>query len=648
MRWIRAVPILLAVAAAPAQAQNVMALVRADQWADAEAAAAQLPDPVAAKLVTYYRLLASGAAGVADITQFMATSPDWPLQGTLARRRDEALANEPDDRLVLAQCDQAAPRETAARLRCAQAYQAAGRGGDAAAMLRRAWVEGFDSAAAEARFLHDYNPPLTREDQWQRFDRLAWTDAAGAARQAARLDPADQPRAEARLALRRGDPNAPAFWSALPVDARNDPGLVLERARWLRHAGQEDAAFALWADAGPAAERAAPPERQPAFWQERNILARQLLSEGNAKGAYAVVAGQAQSGPEQVVDAEFLAGFIALRKLNDAAGAAAHFRTLAAASKAAITQGRAHYWLGRAAAAQGDAAGARAEYKAAAAWPTTYYGQLAAIALGDDPAALAARIRAAHDPPGDATRALDLAGRELARAAAYLVGWGEARRAQPFLLRLDEVTPDAADHALAARLALGFGMPDMAVAIARRAGRDGLMLPDAGWPVAVSAPAGIEPALTLGVIRQESSFDISVISEAGARGLMQLMPATAATLARKLGLTPSLPALITDAAFNMRLGTAYLQQMLDEFDGAVPLVVAAYNAGPSRVREWLGSNGDPRGPGIDMPGVDMIDWIELIPFGETRNYVQRVIENEVVYRAKLNVVLPHPLARWLR
>jgi soluble lytic murein transglycosylase len=641
MRWIRAVPILLSVVAVPAQAQNVMALVRGDQWAEAAGAAAQLPDPVAAKLVTYYRLLAPGAAGVADIAQFMATSPDWPLQGTLARRRDEALANEPDDKLVVEQCDQAPPKVSAARLRCAQAYQVAGRADDAAAMLRRAWIDGFDDAAAEARFLHDHNPALTRDDQWQRFDRLAWTDTAGATRQQARLDPSDQPGAEARLAFRRGDPNAPAFYAALPADRRNDPGLVLEQARWLRHAGQEDAALALWADAGTAAERAAPPG--PAFWQERNLLARQLLSAGNAKGAYAVVAGQAQTGPEQVVDAEFLAGFIALRKLNDPAGAAAHFQALAAASKAAITQGRAHYWLGRAAAERNDAAGARAEYKLAAAWPTTFYGQLAAMALGDDPAALGARIRAAHDPPGDATRALDLAGRELARAAAYLVGWGEAHRAQPFLLRLDEVTPDAADHALAARLALGFGMPDMAVAIARRAGRDGLMLPDAGWPVAVSPPASGEPALTLGVIRQESSFDTAVISEAGARGLMQLMPGTAAALARKLGLAPSVPALITDASFNMRLGTAYLQQMLDEFDGAVPLAVAAYNAGPSRVQEWLGANGDPRGASVDM-----IDWIELIPFNETRNYVQRVIENEIVYRAKLNIVQPHPLARWLR
>jgi soluble lytic murein transglycosylase len=643
MQWIRAASILLVVAATPAAAQNVMALVRADQWAEAEAAAARLPDPVAQKLVTYFRLLAPGAAGTVEIAQFIASSPDWPMQTTLARRRDEALATEPDANVVLAQCDQSPPTLTAALLHCAQTYQSAGRAGDAAAMLRRAWIGGISDAASETSFLRDYNPVLTREDQWQRFDRLAWTEIAAAERQIARLDPADRPRAQVRLAFRRDDANARALYSALSAADRSDPGLVLEQARYLRRAGEDAAAMALWAADGTAAERAAPAEHQAAFWQERNTLARRRLSQGDATGAYALVVGQAQTGPEQVVDAEFLAGFIALRKLNDPARAIPHFQALTATSKAAITQGRAHYWLARAAGAQGNAATARAEYAQAAAWPTTFYGQLAAMALGDDPAVLVQQIRATRDPPGDAMRALDLAGRELARAAAYLVSWGDPHRAQPFLLRLDEVTPDAADHALAARLATGFGMPEMAVAIARRAGREGLMLPDAGWPLAAEVPPGIEQALALGVIRQESSFDAAVISPAGARGLMQLMPATAVPLARKLGLTPSVPALISDPAFNMRLGAAYLQQMLDEFDGAVPLAVAAYNAGPNRVREWLGTNGDPRDAGVDI-----IDWIELISLTETRKYVQRVIENEEVYRAKLYAVLPHPLARWLR
>lgn len=224
-----------------------------------------------------------------------------------------------------------------------------------------------------------------------------------------------------------------------------------------------------------------------------------------------------------------------------------------------------------------------------------------------------------------------------------LVAWGEPRRARAFLLRLYDLAPDEVDRELTARLAEGFGMPDLAVAIARRAGQDGLMMPEAGWPLAAAPPPGpVEPALALGLIRQESNFDTEATSPSGARGLMQLMPATAEDVAKKLGVRVSVIALSTDPEYNMRLGTNYLAGLMAQFNGCVPYAVAGYNAGPNRVNEWLATNGNP-GSG----GVDMIDWIELIPFAETRNYVQRVIENLVIYRARAGLVLPHPLAHWL-
>jgi soluble lytic murein transglycosylase len=209
------------------------------------------------------------------------------------------------------------------------------------------------------------------------------------------------------------------------------------------------------------------------------------------------------------------------------------------------------------------------------------------------------------------------------------------------------LAPDPGDRALSARLATALGMPDMAVFVARRMGRDGLMLPDAGWPMPFDPPSGaIDPALALGVIRQESSFDIAALSPAGARGLMQLMPATAQQVARQIGEQTSPVALTTDAAHNMRLGTAYLRGVLDQFGGAIPLAVAAYNAGPTRVNQWLADNGDPR-TGGQAGGPDMVDWIELIPIGETRNYVQRVMENTVIYRAKLNEKTPPRQSQWM-
>jgi soluble lytic murein transglycosylase len=623
-----------------AVAQDVMALVRADRWPEAEAAAGGYADPVVRKLVLYYRLLAPGAASVGEISEFMAGSPDWPLQGSLARRRDAALAMEPDDQVVMAACDAGDAIGDAALAHCAEAYQRAGRAAAAAGFAARAWVAAPADAVLEASLLARFGGMLTGADQWRRFDRLAWSNTAEAARQEARLDPGDRQRAEARLALRRDDPGALGLVAALPEAQQREPALVLEQARWLRRGNQDAAAVALWTSVGTAAERAAPADRKPAFWDERNILIRRRLRDGDAAGAYALADGHAQAGGEALVDAEFLAGFVALRRLDDPIGAARHFQTLADASGAAITQGRAHYWLGRAAEARHDAATAKREYAAAAAWPDTFYGQLAAMRGGEGPAALAARITDTADPPADGRQALDLAGRELARAAAYLVSWGEARRAEPFLLRLDDIAPDPADRTLAARLSTGFGMPEVAVAIARRAGRDGLMLMQTGWPQPVDIPkaSGVEPALALGIIRQESSFDTSTVSPVGARGMMQLMPATAGVVARQIGMPISASALVLDPDANVRLGTAYLRELLDQFAGSVPMAVAAYNAGPNRVQSWVGMNGDPR-----VAGTDMIDWIELIPFGETRNYVQRVIENEVIYRAKRGEILPPPV-----
>ena len=621
-------------AAHPARAQDVLAAVRADHWAVAAATAAALPDPLAGKLVLYYRLLTPGAARAGEIAAFLADNPTWPAQHLLGRRLSEALA---------AQDGQAAQElclhllSPPAMLRCS--------GPATPDEARAAWVRGVE-AAAEVAFIRQWGRVLTMDDQWRRFDRLAWTDpgrpSGPAARQAARLDPVQRIAAQARLALRRDDAVAPALVALLPPDARTDPGVVLDLARWYRRAGLDRDAVGVWQASGAAAEAAAPPDRRPAFWTERNELARRLLRFGDPAGAYAVTDGAAQDG-EAALDAEFLAGWIALRRLQQPEAAARHFLTLAGLSAAAITQARAHYWLGRSRTVLGDAEGARSALQAAAAWPTTYYGQLATCLLGEDAAALAQRIQAAHDPSWTEDAATAFAGQELARAAAILVAWGDPRRAKAFLLRLDETAGDAAQRALAASFAAGLGLPDQAVAIARRAGRDGLMLPEAGWPLAVSPPTDtVDPAVALGLIRQESSFDVQALSPVGARGLMQLMPATAAAVAYRLGEPARLLALTADATYNMRLGTAYLQGLLDQFHGALPLALAAYNAGPHRVQDWLTAQGDP------VAGdADMIDWIELIPFGETRNYVQRVIENVVIYHAYRGEAAPHPLARWL-
>lgn len=645
MRLVVLLALLCPSQPARAAGQDILAAVGADRWIEADMLAAGSPDPLVRKLVLYFRLLTPGAAGVGELTAFIADNPAWPQQALLDRRLQEATATDPDEPAMLERCQQRSatpPQSAVVLLRCADALGRAGRQPEAEQAARAAWVKDVDPAG-ELGFIRRWSLSLTADDQWRRFDRLAWTDpglpGSPAARQAVRVHPANRPAAETRLAQRRDDPSAAALAAALPSSARNDPGLILDLAKWHRRAGQDRAALAVWTKEGSAAEAAAPAERRAAFWDERNLLARRMLRNGDPMAAYALASSHRQSG-EAAIDAEFLSGWIALRRLQQPNVAAQHFRTLAGLSRAAITQGRAYYWIGRAAAAQDMLPEAQAAYVQAAAWPTTFYGQLAARALGEDDAALAIRVRERHDPAWSTDQAMTFTGRELARAAALLAAWGEPRRANAFLQRLGETAPDASERAMAARMALGLGLADQAVAIARRAGRDGLMLPDAGWPIAVEPPEGtVEPAVALGLIRQESSFDVQAGSPAGARGLMQLMPATAASVAQRLNEPMSLPALTADAAYNMRLGTAYLQGLLDQFGGALPLALAGYNAGPHRVQDWIAGYGDPR-----TGAVEMVDWIELIPFNETRNYVQRVIENVIIYGARQGSATPHPLA----
>jgi soluble lytic murein transglycosylase len=637
MRAILAVFILL-VSGGPLAAQpieNPLTFVQAGQWAEAQEAANRTGDTVAEKLIVFYRMLAPNAASAAEIAAFIRANPDWPLPNLMERRRQEAIAAEPDNTTVVALCTEKKPTPTPAQgpalLRCADALADVGRGKEAAPIARDAWVLAISDPATEATYVRRFPGLISSADQWARFQRLAWNDAAGAQRQIAYLDPAQAARATARLALKSNV----LGYTARPED---EPGTILDLARAYRKLDQDQAAVALWRDYGAAAQKAAP-EHLDAFWSERNQLARKLLHDGDAQGAYAMVAAHGQKEPGIVVEAEFLAGFIALRRLNDPKLAAVHFKALAAASPAVLTQSRAYYWLGRATTASGG--NSAAEFAHAATWPMTFYGQLAARAAGEPDATLIQSLRVG--PALSAGIAATPITTELARAANQLVAWGDPRRARPFLWRMEELARTPAERIGVGDYAASMGLPDVTVMVSRRLGRDGVTPPMQGWPMPVEPPPVLEPAISLAIMRQESNFDIGIISGSGARGLMQLMPATAQTVARRLGEPTSATLLTTDPGHNMRMGTAYLLEVLEKFDNSVPLAAAAYNAGPNRVAQWLVDNGDPR-----VGDLSMIDWIEMIPFNETRNYVQRVLENVVIYQARRTGTLPATMAQWSR
>jgi soluble lytic murein transglycosylase len=627
-----------------AAGRRAIASASAQRWAEAEAAA-QSADPLIRKIVGWMRLqYRSAGASAAEIIGFALENPDWPGQEALGRRAEEALAEDPDDDLAFRYFAIQAPRGLEGYQRLADGLTRAGHAEQAAKIICTGWQEAPADPAAETGFLDRNAAVLTPDHHWQRFDALALArQSAAAGRVLSYLDPARQGIAAGRLAYAAGraDADIPTLAAAAPGDA----GLTFERARWLRRQDRDAEAVAAWGG-GPAAS----PGLALAGWPERHILARRMLRFGEPRAAYAVVSRHGIDEPGVArQDAEFLAGFIALRLLDEPALAERHFITVADGSRSVITRARALYWQGRALAAGGEASAARQRYTAAAEFPLAFYGQLAALALGEDGAALSARIARTPAPATTAQDAAAFARKELAQVVLALGAIGETGRARQFMLRLENLAKDQGEKALTARLGTQIGRPDHAVWVVRRAGATGLMLLEEGWPAPYPVPppgtsGGPEPALVNAITRQESNFDPEAVSSANARGLMQLLPGTAQQVARRLGLRHATAMLTGDPEHNMRLGAAYLDQLLDRFDGTLPFAIAGYNAGPRRVDEWLGTNGDPRNGGPLM-----LDWIELIPFGETRNYVQRVIENIAIYRARdpKSAGQEHPMTRWL-
>lgn len=640
-------PLSLPVAAQPwapegarAAGRQALAAAAAGRWAESESFAAAA-DPLAAKIAVWMRLSSRTApASAAELVGFLAENPDWPFQDAMIRKAEAALSAEGEDALALRHFARHPARTLQGTLRHAEALARAGRTREAQEVVRNGWTTLGADPLSEETLLLRFGSALTEEHHARRFDRLAFArDLAGAARAAQRLSGSRATAANARLALAREDDGALA---ARPADI----GWAYEQARLLRRRDRDAEAAAVWA----AAERLPlPPDAEAAraIWAERQVLARKLLRLGQEREAYRTAAGHGIAAPgEPRQEAEFLAGFIALRRLNDPATAERHFTQLGQDSRSVITRARSAYWQGRALEARGDRAGARARYGAGAELPVAFYGQLSALALGESTAQLSARVLRAPAPPVTTPRAADFAARELARAVLTLADLGDTRRARIFLLRLEDMANDGTDRMLAARLANHIGRPDHAVWVARRAGAAGDIILPEGWPTPYRPPVTTpEPAFIHAITRQESNFDTEAVSGANARGLMQLLPSTATLVARRLGTQVSVAQLTQSPETNMRLGAAYLEQMLERYAGALPLAAAAYNAGPGRVDQWLGTYGDPRGGDVDM-----LDWMEQIPFTETRNYVQRVIENVMVYRARdaASAALEHPLAPWLR
>lgn len=589
---------------------------------DWEGAVRTAPAGVGRDVIEWMRLRA-GEGLLGDYEAFLQRRPDWPGLPYLIEKGEEAVARSTTPSRVIGYFRAAAPETGQGAVALVRALKAEGRVAEAEDAAMRAWASLPFTAEDEAAMMAIAGDSVALVHE-VRLDRLLWEGRrAEAQRMIDRVGPGWQALARARLALRGDENGVDALIAAVPAAQAGDAGLAYERFIWRMKRDLYDGALPLILERSVSAAALG----QPEDWAPRRaILTRWLLRQDRPAEAYKVASSHHLTSGGAYADLEFLSGFIALRRLNDPTRALTHFRHLESGVSTPISLARAFYWQGRAHEAAGDAAAAKAAYEQAARHQTAYYGLLAAERLGRDlDVALLTETPVADWRQAGWTRS------SVHQAALLLLQAGDLTLAKRFWLHLAE-TQDATGLAQLGEMALALDQPHVAVLIGKAAAERGIILSRPYFPVPGLVPDGlaVSRAFALAISRRESEFDPAARSHADARGLMQLLPGTARLVAPKAGLPYDPARLTTDPAYNATLGSHYLAGLVEEFGPSIALVASGYNAGPGRPRRWIAEYGDPR-----RPDVDVVDWVEAIPFNETRTYVMRVVEGVVIYRAKL-------------
>lgn len=613
-------------------AKAAFKLIKKNKWTQAAKQVRRISDPLLKKTFTWLDMSRpDGNAKFDDIAAFLDTHPNWPKSWKLRRRAEEAMTVAIAPEKVLGWFSDKEPVSVDGEMRLIAALFDFDRNDEARALVKNVWINGDFGRVQEKAFYRRYRKLLTGDDHWARLDRLLWDGRYSASRRMLwKFKGLKRKLAEARFMLRHRRGNVDRAIARIPQSARSDPGLVYERVRWRHKKGRDEGALDLLLQV------TGPVPRPDLWWRQRGALARWALRKGRITDAYRLASnhGLDHRHPAQYAAAEWLSGWIALRFLNDNQVAYDHFTRMFASVTMPVSSARGAYWSARAAEALGRTRDAKAWHTIAARYPATFYGQISHAELTPGAPILLGQGRA----PDGADR-LRFEAHELVRVVRMLALLDQQEHMRPFIEHLAAQEDTESWRTLAANLAVSVGRNDIGLKVAKRARRDGQDLGPAAFPVLSPPPLpkryGAPPPeapLVLAIIRQESAFQTTAKSRAGARGLMQLLPRTAHRVSRKLRLPYARRKLTENPDYNMIIGQAYIGDLLEQFDGTAILAVAAYNAGPSRARAWIQQFGDPR-----SPDVDPIDWIESIPFDETRNYVQRVLEGLHVYRMQLGI-----------
>ncbi|MCR9193794.1 MAG: lytic transglycosylase domain-containing protein [Hyphomonas sp.] len=606
---------------------GLQAVDRAD-WFEVRQAESQLRDSTAKDILTWYRARRDWRMSFDEMDRALTRLAGWPEITEIRSRAEEVMELSSLDARARVEWfeNHGGARSGAGHIINARALEALGRDDEAMVEVRKAWHGRTLSKEVSQKTYARYKNKLTQDDHRKRVDFLLWTRQTTAAeRMKSLLTPDWRALLDARSKLIRRARGVDAAVDSVSSELQSHPGLMFDRAEWRRRARLKDRVTPLLRQIDG---NAVPPAGRSRLWKARHPQVRVALKESDWQLAYELSAPHGMSSGRDFAEAEWTAGWIALRHLDNPERALQHFESLEKGVSTPISLSRAHYWKGRTLEAMNLEEEAQAAYAEAAQYRFSYYGQLAAEKAMQGTIDLAATVTIT-----DEDRA-NFQSRSLVKAMRLFAenGWDASFR--KFAYHLDDQLNRSQDFELLAELGREYHYADIGVRGAKAGLAKGVVAPDAAYPV-VEYPLLREPqverSLMLALSRQESEMNPAAISHANARGLMQFIPRTARLEARRQGLPYRTSWLTDDPGYNMTLGGAHLDTLLRQFNGSYIMTAAAYNAGASRPQRWIGEYGDPR-----AGEVDPVDWVEFIPFSETRNYVQRVLENTQVYRNRLS------------
>lgn len=598
-------------------------------WRELKKAKDAINDPVAKDLLHWVRAARDPNVPTDWLTYVVHDLSDWPRMVSIQAKAETRLFHDPlSTRRTIAWFRGKEPVSGEGRAALARALFDAGERDQADRWLKSAWRDSRLSRDAQRELFQQYRSRLNEQDHAARADHLIWLGSrhfANARALLSHMSREDRAVMEARMELASNGRRMNAAVNAIPASRANDAAFLFERARWRRKRKSKDYALPVYLQIGspPTTERG-----QERMWSEKKLMAYWLMGDQRWGEAYRMTQFSGATSGAPFFEPEFLGGWLALTKLGQPGVALERFQKLESGVTTPISLSRAHYWQGRAMEAMQDGRRDQA-YASAAKYPNTYYGQLATKRLQGQSARLTlppqiispqARQRFETDPRVKALRLLGEA--------------GEERFFSTFAYALDDSLGSLDELALLSQVSADYSLMRPSIRAAKQAGRFQSMLTENGYPiVAPIEELGTEFDIPFvyAIARQESEFAANAISSASAYGMMQMINATASATARRHRISYDRDRLITDRAYGARMGALHLHDLLEDFDGSYIMAAVAYNAGPRRVSQWIERNGDPR-----KGEIDPIDWVEKIPFSETRNYVQRVLENMQVYKARRN------------